>query len=486
MARYCFGDPRQWCNIMSFEVKLYTLSKRDNSTKRPAANAGTSFNCILKSGSGIMHPTLSFDIGLLQDPSNYNYAYIDAFDRYYFIEEWYFEHALWTATLKVDVLATYKTEIGNSTLYVTRAADEDAYDGNIIDTLYPAKSGCNFVSESANGLTDNPWHNSPTYIVGIVSKSATMGSLNYYALTSAQLSQLCSYLMTDIVTEDNRFSTADASLALQLSLVDPMQYIKSCVAIPLMNLGPDIGTQAIVDLFTWTTDVTGYKLGPNPHVERAFTFDIAKHPDTNSRGNYVNSAPYTNLTLTIPPFGVFDIDTSVSCNASTITALVTIDPITGKATLTVSCNGIILNRIESQLGVPISLSSVTRDYIGAVSGIGGAITGGIAGMAGGPAGFLLGAASGIGDAVKSLAPRANTIGTTGAFATLRGDLKLDHQFFRPITDDPVHNGRPACAIHRISTLSGYMIIQDGDVPINGTSEEDSAVRQYLESGFYYE
>lgn len=434
-----------------------------------------------------MHPTLSFDIGLLQDPSNYNYAYIDAFDRYYFIEEWYFEHALWTATLKVDVLASYKTEIGNSTLYVTRAADASAYDGNIIDILYPAKSGCDFVSVSANEATANPWDNTPTYIVGIVSKSGTMGSLNYYAMTSAQLTSLCQYLMTDIVTEGNDFSTADASLALQLSLVDPMQYIKSCVAIPLDNIASSIGAAAVVDLYNWSTNVTGYRLYLNPYIERTFTFDISKHPDTNSRGNYVNSAPYTNITLTVPPFGTFDIDTSVSCNASTITALVTIDPITGKATLTVSCNGIILNRVESQLGIPISLSSVTRDYIGAASGIGGAIGGALSGFAaGGAAGAVLGASSGIGDAVQSLVPRANTIGTTGAFATLRGPLKLDHQFFRPITDDPVHNGRPVCAMHRISTLSGYMIIQDGDVPINGTSEEDAAVRQYLEGGFYYE
>lgn len=468
---------------MSFEVKLYTLSKRDNSTKRPAANAGTSFNCILKSGSGIMHPTLSFDIGLLQDPSNYNYAYIDAFDRYYFIEEWYFEHALWTATLKVDVLATYKTEIGSSTLYVTRAADSSVQDENIIDTLYPAKSGCTFLSDTVT----NPWWNDLSFIVGVVSRSGNMGSLAYYGMDATNIHTMCRNLLDNTVTEQNGFSTADASLALQLSLVDPMQYIKSCMALPvsLAELA-DIGTLNEVYAFNWDAGVAGYKILLAPYINKSFTFNILKHPDTTSRGNYVNSDPFTKITLTIPPWGTIDIDTSVTCNASSLTTEVRIDPITGKAILTISCNNIVLNRVEAQLGVPISLSSVTRDYVGTASSAIGSLSGVVGSALAGDIAGAIGSLSGIGNAVKSAMPRASTIGTTGGFASAMGTFRLDHQFFRPITDDPVHNGRPVCAMHRISTLSGYMIIQDGDVPINGTSEEDAAVRQYLESGFYYE
>ena len=148
-------------------------------------------------------------------------------------------------------------------------------------------------------------------------------------------------------------------------------------------------------------------------------------------------------------------------------------------------NVIVLNRVESQLGVPISLSSVTRDYVGGVSALAGAV-GGIASAFAGNIGGVLGAVNGIGNGVSSLMPRASTIGTTGSFGTLQGDFRLDHQFFRPIADDNIHNGRPLCAMRTLNTLSGYMIIQDGDVPINGTSSEDSAIRAYLEGGFYYE
>ena len=64
---------------MSFKVHLYTFAKRDNSTKQPTGS-GDEFSCVLKSGSGIMHPVLSFDLGIAGDPSQYNYAYIPAFD----------------------------------------------------------------------------------------------------------------------------------------------------------------------------------------------------------------------------------------------------------------------------------------------------------------------------------------------------------------------------------------------------------------------
>lgn len=465
---------------MGFTVRLFTLSKRDNSTKRPTGN-GTEYSCIIKSGSGILHPTISLDLGKVNDPSQYNYAYIPDFDRYYFIEEWYFERALWTASLKVDVLATYKTEIGNSRLYVMRCASE--HDGNIIDTLYPAKSGCTFASDTKA----NPWWDNISYIVGVVSRAGNMGSLAYYGMSGTSIHTMCQNLLDNCVTEDNGFSWDDCSQALQLSLVDPMQYVKSCMALPVsMSEISNIGSASAVYAFNWDTGATGYRIALAPYINKSYSFNIQKHPDTSSRGNYVNSDPFTRITLTLPPFGTIDIDTSVTCNASTLTAQIRIDPITGKAILTISCNGIVLNRVESQLGVPISLSSVTRDYVGTASSALGSLSGVLGGALSGDVAGAIGSLSGIGNAVKSAMPRASTIGTTGGFASAMGTFRLDHQFFRPIADDNAHNGRPLCAMRTLNTLSGYMIIQDGDVAINGTSSEDAQVRQYLETGFYYE
>ena len=469
---------------MGFSVKLYTLSKRDNSTKQPAANTGTEYTCVLKSGSGIMRPVLAFDLGLSSDPSAYNYAYISAFDRYYFIEEWYFDRAMWTATLKVDVLATYKTQIGSASLYVLRAAA--ANNGDIIDTLYPAKTGCSFSSDTKS----NPWNTTGLFVVGVVTADAAFGSLNYYVMNAAGLATLCGNLTdpSTIITASHDFDITELSEGLQLSLVDPIQYVKSCIMLPV-SVGDitNLGTSGDITVYRFAQMGTGQKVYPTSRINKSYSFSIPKHPDTNSRGNYVNSAPYTNITLTIPPFGCIDIDSSVTCNASTLTVDVEVDPITGKGILEISCNNIVMNRLEAQIGVPISLSSVTRDYIGAATSALGAVGSAISGaLSGDVAGAVIGAASGIGNAVQSSMPRAQTIGTTGTFAANHGSFRLDCQFFRPVADDNTHNGRPLCEVRQISSLSGYMIIQDGDVAISGTSAEDAAIRNYLESGFYYE
>lgn len=466
---------------MGFKVNLYTLPKRDNSTKKPTGT-GAEFTCVLKSGSGIMHPTLSFDFGIASDPSQYNYAYIPAFERYYFIEEWYFNRALWTATLKVDVLATYKTAIGSASLYIMRAAG--AHNGNIIDTLYPAKTGCSFASDTKT----NPWNTTGLFVVGIVTAEAAFGSLNYYVMTAGQLATLCGNLTdpSTIITELNDFNLTEISQGLQLSLVDPIQYIKSCIMLPVSDsdISP-IASASTIKVYRFDNLGTGKKIYPTSRIYKSYSFSIQKHPDTNSRGNYLNSKPYTNITLTIPPFGCIDIDSSVTCNASTLNVDVEVDPITGKGIMEISCNNIILNRLEAQIGVPISLSSVTRDYIGGVSSALGAVGGIASGLAGNVGGFI-GAVSGVGNAIDSLMPRANTIGTTGTFAANHGSFRLDFQYFRPVDDDNTHNGRPLCEVKTINTLSGYMIVQDGDVVINGTSAEDSMIRNYLETGFYYE
>lgn len=475
---------------MSFKVNLFTLSKRDNSTKQPTGT-GTEFNCVLKSGSGIMHPALSFDLGLVNDPSQYNYAYIPAFERYYFVEEWYFERALWTATLRIDVLATYKTAIGGTSLYVLRAAG--AHDGNVIDTLYPSKTGCSFASDTKS----NPWNTTGCFVVGIVNKEAAFGSLNYYVLDSASLASLCAKLTdpAQIITEAKGFIPTELGMGLQLSLVDPIQYIKTCVMLPVAASEiTNLGTSAQFPVYNWDPAVNGKKVYPTSRIYKSYTFDISKHPDTNARGNYVNSAPFTKITLTIPPYGCIDIDTSVTCNASTLSVEVEIDPLNGKGILVIKCNNIVLNRLESQIGVPISLSQVVRNYVGAATsamgGITGALSGMVSGAAAGPAGIAAGAIVGggshIGDAVQAMQPRAQTIGSTGSFVSNHGDFRLDHQFFRPVADDNTHNGRPLCQVRQINNLSGYMLIQDGDVTITGTSAEDSMIRSYLESGFYYE
>ena len=467
---------------MSYTVSFYTFTKRSNSTKVPTSG-NSDYACNIKNGSGILTPKVELNLGLTSDPSQYNYCHITAFDRWYYVTEWYFDHGLWTATCKVDVLATYKSQIGSTSMYVLRASA--SYDGSIVDNLYPMKTGCTYVHNTAS----SPYIASGTYVVGCVGKNADYGSVSYYAMTKSELTTLCTYLVQDAIQDGvNGFTLNDCSIALQNSLIDPIQYIKSCVFIPYSRSDLTTTTDTTFNIFNWTVPgLTGYRVAGHTVIKTA-TLTISKHPSTSGRGNYVNTAPYTLLTLYVPPFGVINIDTTVTCNATQLDLELRTDTISGRGILTVECNGCVLHKLEAQIGVPIQLSQVTRDYVGAatsmVSGVTSAITGALTGNA---ASAVTGAINGIGNAVQALAPRQQSVGSGGGFTHLASvPWQLDHQFFTPVNDDISQNGRPYCQMATPSSLTGYMLIQEGDVPIPGTKAEADEIRMLLEGGFYYE
>lgn len=486
-----------------FNVTMYSFTKKENSTARPSGS-GTTYNCILRRGSSAINPTIELNVGAAGNPTGNNYAYIPAFNRFYFIEDWQFEDGIWTAAMRCDVLATYKIEIGAQSLYILRASA--AYDGRIVDTMYPVKTGCTFSTQTAT----NPWTlTSGNFVVGVANANPTIGSLCYYVLSAAQMANLCNLLLgpdSDSIWQDLGFNTDDASLELQKSIVDPIQFIKSAVYIPTAIDTSEM-TLRVISLNSLLIKESG---SIKPPVASAFgsgqtkttisrSFTIPKHPQAEARGVYMNASPNSVYTLTFPPFGVIELDSTVLSNATTLQCTIEIDHPTGLGILTVMCNNIVMNRLEAQVGVPVQVSQITHDYVGGISSIlsamgsavplaAGLAVGGMGGAA--AAGLATGGAAGIasnlGNAVKSLAPRTQSVGSGGSYSQLTFTPRLDAQFFEAVADDNAHNGRPYCQMATPSSLGGYLLVQDGDVPIDGTSEESARVRAYLEGGFYYE
>ena len=468
---------------MSFTVNLYNFSKRENSTKQPAGSPA-SFSCLLKEASGIVAPEIMLDLGRTASPAGYNYAYISEFKRYYWIREWRYESPLWTASMVCDVLATFKAQIGSASLYVLRAAS--AYDGNIVDNLYPMKA---IPTHAVTSFT-TPWHSiidvggnigSGCYVVGIVSEDATHGSIAYYALGSGYMATLCDYLATQFVSVSNGFDVSDATMALQKNIIDPFDYIKSCTWLPiaLSSMG---GTFTDIKVMGINTGAKGYRFGTGStgiYHNSVTVSNLPRHPQAASRGAYLNISPYTEADVFIPPFGLIQLDTRILASSPSVTLDYRIDCMKGTTALTVEIAGTTVNRLESQVGVPIQLSQIRQDIIGATSSLLGS---GMSALMG----DYLGAAAGIGSAVQAAAPKANTIGGSGGWGDLGGTPGIVQHFY-PVTDDDIdHAGRPLMAVRQISSLSGYVMVQDGDVPIDGTASEAAEIRSYLEGGFFYE
>ena len=167
---------------MSYSVEFWSFAKKDNSTKVPTTS-GTSYTCEVADTSGILSPTIKLHTNFT-DPSTYTYARISEFARYYFVSNWRYDRGLWWADLVEDVLATYKSAIGNLSMYVVRSSY--SMDGRIVDNKYPIKTGtAKIVQQKTNPFAVDV--GSGYFIVGIINNdSSAIGVVSYYCFTSTE------------------------------------------------------------------------------------------------------------------------------------------------------------------------------------------------------------------------------------------------------------------------------------------------------------
>ena len=82
---------------------------------------------------------------------------------------------------------------------------------------------------------------------------------------------------------------------------------------------------------------------------------------------------------------------------------------------------------------------------------------------------------------------AEIIGQQGSYTLFDTQtLTLSGRFAQLAPEDFGHRGRPLCQIRQINTLRGFIMCSDADVVITCTDREKSAIRAYLEGGFFYE
>ena len=116
------------------DIYLYNTADDDNVLNKTLTDELIISDVKLKNPVNINNPILSLSSKIVYDDGygggwtyetkDYNYAYIPAFERYYFIENITLQsNAINVLTLKVDVLKTYEDEILNSDLYVEKEMD---------------------------------------------------------------------------------------------------------------------------------------------------------------------------------------------------------------------------------------------------------------------------------------------------------------------------------------------------------------------------
>lgn len=468
---------------MAVNIKFWQFAKKENSTKLPETD-GTEYSCLFKEPVNLLNPfiTLKHD-----NPVGYNYAYINTFGRYYYVTNWTYERGLWYAELRVDVLASWKDEIGASTLYVTRAAS--TYDGSIIDLQYPAKTAPDIVYEYQDFDKLVYSFASGSYIVGIItSQTSGVGAVNYYIFTPANFRKFCNNLLSnaDWCASD----ITEISQSLFKALFNPFQYIVSCVWIPMNITG---STQQTIQIgWNWGISANCSILTGSTLYGDSIDFTVPPHPDAQSRGTYLHSAPYSQYILTVPMYGRFPLDANVASQTETITCSIDIDVVTGFGRLQARGGGYTFVDVTAMVGVPIQLAQITQAANSTTQGVASMAGTAVAGslnafdtLLGGNTGVSSGKIAAISSALASAGNQISTIGSNGSTAGL-GPAKFEAVFYHPVDEDLEHYGRPLCKAVKINTLSGYVLCNSADISTIATAQENIMINDYMNGGFFYE
>ena len=528
-----------------FDVHFFRADKLVNSTKQyQLSQASLTLRCEINSPCSVVNPVLLINAEEI-DASHanvwaYNYCYIGIWGRFYFIHDWVFSNGLWIATASEDVLATYRSAILSSVLYVMRSTYDNngnvLYNGDIADGTYPTTANSpTYQSSAVNNpyAIDDVFNMNGTFIVGIINSHSSNGSVTYYAFNIGGFMEFCQKLFSYSSGWLN-INTDEISEDLQKALVNPFQYVVSCIYLPIDRT--ELSSMAYTSTQTinfgwWAVTIFSNALLVNSSMflTKTSSLSIPRHPLASSRGSYLNLSPYSIYTLRYYPYGTFNIDSEAIAGWITLDLYSSVDIITGKGVLDIAVNGRnnTIRTVEAQIGVQIPTASLQTNFQQIVSGItgiaaaGAELTGALnkvhsekpnpAEYSGGIKGFLgyawdttksvindltdsVKQSGGITQVATNILSTAIAASTTAEIQGMQGTgslfqaqtLTLSGRFLPIAEEDLTHTGRPLMQLRQLSGLRGFTVCKDGDVLCYGNDREKAAIKAFLEGGFFIE
>lgn len=484
-------------------VKFYNLAKKVNSTKQPAvSDPFDSVDVVLKTPSSILAPVV--ELNMPSVPA-WNYAYIPDMERYYYVTGTAYNRGVWEISLSVDVMASFKSDIGGTSMYMLRSSTSQT--GTLIDSLYPATNACSHQLVTVKSST--------TFAGGTIALNVANGDSNSglttYVMNVQNFGNFLDAIMINGDTDSASWDSQNQSI--EVTKYEPARYIYSAYWFPgsysHYNDGAALSTMKLGN-FT-ATGFTFYKANLSASaLTLTYNITLPKHPQAAARGSFCNGEPYSEYVLNMGPFGGVALPAVAMANATSITAKVYEDILTGQGRLMVyTAGGILLANVTTQWGVPLPIfSGGYRDYSGKATRNAGLLSAAIgtaelvgAGAAGwngngeSAAGLAVSGGATVVSGMETAIRGANainkgaitSIGSAGGFMDHLVVWDLDATFYDIASDNNANNGRPYCRTSTPATLGGYMIAQKGLVTSNAaTRTELDSINAYMVGGFYYE
>ena len=467
------------------QVTFWNFNKKANSKKRPVGQGIELTAIYYKEITDINNPALQ--IHTQNFNNNLNYAKIG--NKYYFVNNVEaMVNNMWRVQLRIDLLATYKSEILNTTAFVARASN--GYNKYLIDDFNTVGAKVNRTVLQADYV---PFYETGEgcYILEVINSltgTVTSGFNAAYILTAEQMQEVSSKLMTDNGLIEELKKTFQA----------PIESIISCHWMPLnyeMTCVQNGALATKVYLGSYDTGINGYLVGSN-FMETHSDFDLTQYiPD-----NYLRNPKYTDILMCLPYVGTVSIDTRQMIEASNgsvescrLRVRICIDVRSGKQLVMIvpqAYPNAPINTYETVIYEDRPISSAASNIAPTLYSVAAAIP--MAGMGGG---WLAGSLASVSTAlVESFRTNYSSVGTSGGSAfegygtACRCIIIQREKSFEP-EDETVKQtiGLPVNKPLLLSTLgSGFVQTINVSVSISDYYDNTLAVNNLLNGGIYIE
>ena len=472
---------------IQFVAKLSTPQTIQLTPTQIALAQGT--NTVTVNGNS----TISFGYTAEEIATDYVYAYIPKWDKYYFIgtpaiiTNYHVQY-----DLEEDYLASRKTEIGSTVAHIAYSStgwDKDLTDGRI------AVKGTKTIYHDSQALG----FDGGCYIIGVVNNDSNgkLGALSYYRMDAANLAKLIKYMMQDSFWDKIK----------QYFNGKTLDFIQSCIWVPVSGSG-FVGTMQTT-FYVGDTAIADYSTVPETPVyitHYPVTTPVAELGSVVSLSlgskfqDFRDNQPYSSASLYLPGVGLTDLNINDFYESASVNVQTIFDITTGDCTYKIyDDTNQLLKTVSFNASASVSLSQVNINSAGAIAGIGGAVGGVVGlglsavtmnpvGMATAGVGILAGASAAVMSAnQRSTSIKGTNSGRSGFYTRTASTVVV-----RQDTEDPdnanyiARCGRPVGQTHAISNHSGYVQCEGASVSIAGDNSERDVINNYLNTGFYYE
>ncbi len=474
-------------------IKVWTnFVKRENSTKQPDANSGTTISCYLKENTSVEAPVFVLSAPLT------NYTYVQALGHYYFVADIVnIDDHMSEIHCREDVLASNKSAILGYTAFVERSAS--SYDVYLRD---PALSSRQIFSVNDVTNTDISDVFSPTglYVTTVLNRE--YGLVLYITNNLGMYKVILDsgvYPAESIRDWINSGIAAAYDLDVYIGSVQwmPLNISNTGVTANKFCVGPlEVGSGLIPSGSVIKIATPNYRVG---------SFKAISLPSTNLFNDFRDCDPrFVQYSITLPGVGTVQLDSAFvgSCihNNRTLYDYIMVDISTGQIThqieTTINNQAVVFCELKGQIGVNVPLGKSKANVIETISTFIGGTSSAVSGLlgGGGSAGSISGAVgtsilTGINTIDSAISPQTSMIGGSGNHTDLYVNsqtIKINRRILGSKDFALSVSGRPLMQNVTLSSLSGFCKCGNASVPINGRESERTEINNFLNSGFYIE